>query len=369
MTKIITRAFDSAEQARNVRSELIRMQNFSPRIVGLYDDANGLADALSAAHVDATTAKEYEKRVKKGGAVVLVRAGYRPLGVAQTTRDVVAEMGAVDMGDLVEEVYVNEGPERFSNSILLDHPRLLTRNRVPGSTTYHMANWPIPLISRRKPMTESIIEPHAYMADKPIGHLVPHETRYGRFPFDLLIPGSPFMAKFPFAHLVPGHKFMAKFPFAHLIPGHKHMAGFPFGHLVPGHKFMAKFPFGHLVPGGMRMANWPFPLLINGKPGTNSLVPGQKYMAKFPIDHLVPGHKHQAGFPIGHIVPGHKHQANFPIPLLSKRKPADRFAFPRHARMADFILPLITKSDRAAPDVDKRWSFSRMLGLPTLKPR
>jgi hypothetical protein len=38
-----------------------------------------------------------------------------------------------------------------------------------------MANWPIPLISRRKPMTESIIEPHAYMADKPIGHLVPHE--------------------------------------------------------------------------------------------------------------------------------------------------------------------------------------------------
>jgi hypothetical protein len=63
----------------------------------------------------AATAKEYEKQVKKGGAVVLVRAGYRPLGVAQTARDVAEEMGAIDLGDLVEEVYLNEGPERFSH--------------------------------------------------------------------------------------------------------------------------------------------------------------------------------------------------------------------------------------------------------------
>jgi hypothetical protein len=95
--------------------------------------------------------------VAKGGAVVLVRAGYRPLGVAQTTRDVAEEMGAIDMGDLVEEVYLKDAPERFSNSLLLDHPSLLTRNRVPGSTTYHMANWPIPLISRRKPSHETTI--------------------------------------------------------------------------------------------------------------------------------------------------------------------------------------------------------------------
>lgn len=369
MTKIISRLYGSASQARRVRRELIEMQKFSPRIIDLFDKADGLVDALAEADVETATAKEYEKHVKKGGAVVVVRAGYRPLGVAQTTRDVAAEMGAVDMGDLVEEVYVKDAPERFSNSLLLDHPKLLTRNRAPGSTTYHMANWPIPLISRRKPANETTIMRDTYMADKPIGHLVPHEKRYGRFPFDLLVPGQKFMAKFPFGHIVPGHKFMAKFPFAHIVPGHKHMAGFPFGHIVPGHKFMAKFPFGHLVPGGARMANWPFPLLINGQPGTNSLVPGQKYMARFPFDHLIPGHKHQAGFPFGHIVPGHKHQANFPIPLISKRKPADPYAFPRHAHMANFILPLITKSSTAAPDGDKRWSFSRWLGLPTLKER
>jgi hypothetical protein len=65
--------------------------------------------------VQAATAKEYEKHVE-GRRRGLVRAGYRPLGVAQTTRDVAEEMGAVDMGDLVEEVYLKDAPERFSNS-------------------------------------------------------------------------------------------------------------------------------------------------------------------------------------------------------------------------------------------------------------
>jgi hypothetical protein len=341
MTKIITRVYATAEKAREVRSELIQMQNFSPRIVEVYTKANGLADTLTAQHVDAATAKEYEARVKKGGGVVFVRAGYRPLGVAQTARDIAEEMGAIDLGKLVEEVYLNEGPERFGTKLLLDHPKFLTRNRVPGSTTYHMANWPIPLISRRKPMTESIIKPHAYMADKPIGLLVPHDVRYGRFPFDFLIPGHKFMANFPFGHIIPGHKLQAGFPFGHLIPGHKFMANFPFGHIVPGHKFMANFPFGHLVPRGMRMANWPFPLLINGKPGTNSLVPGQKYMARFPFDHLIPGHKFMANFPFGHIVPGHKHQAGFPFGhIVPGHKFMAKFPFghivPGHKFMANF---------------------------------
>ena len=369
MTKIITRYFASAEKARQVRNELVKMQRFSPRIVDIYDRAAGLADALTGAHVEAETARAYQDRVAQGGAVVLVRANYRPLGVAQITRDVAAEMGAIDMGDLVEETYVKDGPERNANTLLLDHPLLLTRERVPGSTTFHMANWPIPLISRRRPSTASVIEDHAYMANWPIGHLVPHNVRYGRFPFDLLVPGNKYMAKFPFAHIVPGHKHMAGFPFGHIVPGHKHMAGFPFGHIVPGHKFMANFPFGHLVPGGMRMANFPFPLLINGKPGTNSIIPKGPRMANFPFGLLVPGHKFMAKFPFAHIVPGHKHMANFPISLISRRKPFTGSIFPKHARMADFILPLVTRSTDFGVEKDRRWSFSRMLGLPTLKPR
>jgi hypothetical protein len=353
MTKIITRVYDSAEQARLVRHELIEMQKFSPRIVEIYASADGLTDALIEAHVQGPTAKEYEKHVAKGGAVVLVRAGYRPLGVAQTTRDVAEEMGAIDMGDLVEEVYLKDAPERFSNSLMLDHPRLLTRNRVPGSTTYHMANWPIPLISRRKPSSETTIMHDTYMANFPIPLISRRKpmddfsnARHGH----VLRLGS----------LISRRKPSDRFAF----PRHAHMANFPLP-LISKRKPNDRTAIGRHT----RMANWPFPLLINGEPGTNSLIPGQPYMARFPFDHLIPGHKHQAGFPFGHIVPGHKHQANFPIPLISKRKPADPYAFPRHAHMADFILPLVTKSSEEKPDGDKRWSFSRMLGLPTLKER
>ena len=196
MTKIITRCYDSAEKARLVRHELIEIQKFSPRIVEIHDTAEDLVATLTEAHVQAATATAYEKHVARGGAVVLVRAGYRPLGVAQTTRDVADAMGALDLSDLVEEVYLKEGPEPLSGKILLDHPRLLTRDRVPGSTTYHMADWPIPLISRRKPIRESIIPPHAHMANWPIplisrrkpadNFAFPRHARMAAFPIPLI---------------------------------------------------------------------------------------------------------------------------------------------------------------------------------------
>ena len=175
--------------------------------------------------MQAATATAYEKHVARGGAVVLVRAGYRPLGVAQTTRDVADAMGALDMSDLVEEVYLKEGPEPLSGKILLDHPRLLTRDRVPGSTTYHMADWPIPLISRRKPIRESIIPPHAHMANWPIP-LISRRKPADNFAF-------------------PRHARMAAFP----IP------------LISRRKPADRFAF----PRHARMANWPIPLLSDRK--------------------------------------------------------------------------------------------------------
>ena len=364
MTKIITRYFDSVEKARRVRSELVQMQRFSPRIMDLYENADGLAATLTSVHVDAETARAYQDRMSKGGAVLLVRAGYRPLGVAKITREVSAEMGAADMGGLIEEILIPDRPEPYANSLLLDHPHLLTRERVPGSTTYHMANWPIPLISRRKPMTESVIEPHAYMANWPIDHLVPHKVRYGRFPFGLLAPHNVRYGRFPFGLLAPHHVRYGRFPFGLLVPGNKYMANFPFGHIIPGHKFQAKFPFGHLVPRGMRMANWPFPLLINGKPGTNAIIPKGPRMANFPIP-LLSARKPADKF----AFPRHSRMANFLLPLISRREPFTGSIFPRHARMADFILPLVTRSSVRQPDSDKSFSFSRMLGLPTLKER
>lgn len=345
MTKVITRYIEAASLATAVKNELLYRRRVPPSIVRTFSNAEGLADALIAADVDPDTAQKYQDNFAPGGTVLMIRAGYKPLGVAKMTRDVLAAMGATPLPGAVEEVAIKD-QVRALPSLLEGGPLLMTRRRDPNSTRYHMADWPIPLLAPRRPSVKPAFPPHARMASWPIDLLLPGTKRYGRFPFDYLAPRHVRYGRFPFDLLAPSHVRYGRFPFDLLVPGHKFMAKFPFDHLVPGHKFMAKFPFGHLVPGHRRMANWPFPLLINGKAHTNSLapskvrygrfpidllVPGHKFMAKFPIAHLapsrirygrfpfgllVPGHKFMAKFPFDHIVPGHKHQANFPIPLL-----------------------------------------------------
>ncbi|MFK7745290.1 MAG: PucR family transcriptional regulator [Roseobacter sp.] len=339
MTQVITRYFESASKTLAAKRTL-QFERVPRKDLLVYTEAKGLVDALTAEHVDPETAKAYAERLKKGGAVLLVRATYRPLGAAKLARQVTAAMGPADMGGLTEEVYVKDRPAKAA-SILNEHPLFLSRSKDRSSAGHYMADFPIPLISRRKPADTFAFPRHARMASWPIGLLLPGTTRYGRFPFDFLIPGHKHQASKPIGLLLPGNKRFGRFPIGLLVPGQKYMAKFPIAHLVPGHKFMAKFPFGHLVPGGARMANWPFPLLINGKQGTNSLVPGHKYMAKFPFAHLVPGHKFMAKFPFAHIVPGHKFMAKFPIAhLIPGHKFMAKFPFahivPGHKHMAKF---------------------------------
>lgn len=346
MTNIITRYFDSAAKAREVKFELVHRQRFSTRIIDLYDQPKGLVKALTAAHVQEDTAKAYEKRMAKGGAVLLVRAGYRPLAVAKTTRQITAGMGAADMGDLVEEVFVKED-KRPLLSILDNHPHMLLRPRDPDSTNYHMADWPIPLISRRKPFTGSVIKPHAHMANWPIplisrrkpftGSIIARHGRMANFPIPLISRRKPYTES--------------------IIPRHARMANFPIP-LISRRK-----PFtGSIFPRHQRMATWPFPLLINGKTGTNALMPGGPRMANFPIGLL----SDRKPF-TGSIIPRHARMANFPIPLISRRKPYTGSVIEPHAHMADFPLPLITRrSETASPSGGKGFSFSKMLGIPTI---
>ena len=358
MTTVITRYFDSASKARDAWHELVHRERFPLRILRMFEQSEGLVDALTGMQIPEDTARAYEKKMSGGGAVIMVLAGYKPLGVAKIARTIMAQMGAADMGDLVEEALVPD-TRPPTKSILRDHRHFLLRRRDPYSTSHHMADWPIGLISRRKPFKEMVFEPHQRMANWPIDLLLPGNKRYGRFPFDYLVPGHRFQAKFPFGHLVPHNRRFGRFPFGFLVPHSKRYGRFPFGFLVPHGKRYGRFPFDFLIRNGRRMASWPFPLLINGKQGGNALIPGHKYQAKFPFDHLVPhekrygrfpfgflvshnrrygrfpfgllvpGHKFMAKFPFGHIVPGHKHYAKFPIDHL----------VPGHKYMANFIFP------------------------------
>ena len=343
MTTVITRYFDSAANARLAKEELVNWRSFSLRIIDLYDKPEGLAETLAAEHVEAETARAYEARMANGGAVLLVRAGFKPLSVAKTTRQVTAEMGAADMGGVTEEVYVKD-ELRPMLSVLDDHPHFMFRPRDPSSTTYYMANWPIPLISRRKPATGSLFARHARMAD---------------FLLPLTIRREPYSGS-----IFPKHARMANFP----IPLINRREPFT-GSIFPRHARMANFPIplisrrkpytGSIIPRHGRMATVPFPLLINGKTGRNALIPDGPRMANFPIS-LLSSRKPFTGS----IFPRHARMANFPIPLISRREPFTGSAFPRHARMANFPIPLVVPRDG-----ENGFSFSKLLGLPTLSRR
>ncbi len=343
MTIIITRYFDSRAKARAAVNELIQWQRLSPKIVRVFNSDKGLTEALTAETIPAETAQAYAERMAKGGAVVMVHAGYKPLGVARITREVTAKMGAADMGDLVEEAFVKE--RRSADlSILDDHPRIFWRPRDPDSDDYHMADWPIPLISRRRPAKNAILKSHPHFFFYPMPLLIETE-RYTKSIF----PRHARMADWPIP-LLSDRK-----PYTESIIGrHARMANFPLP-LISRRKPKNRSIF----PRHQRMATVPFPLLINGKTGTNALIPGGPRMANFPIP-LLSRRKPYTGSIIGR----HSRMARFPIPLLSDRKPYTGSAIPRHGRMADALLPLVIPRDGTGG-----FSFSKMLGWKTISRR
>jgi hypothetical protein len=344
MTKVITRYFESADRARMAERELI-FSKFSRRIVTVFDKPDGLVDALTAAHVEPATAEAYEHRVANGGAVVLVQAGYKPLGAAKITRELMAKMGATSLGNLPEEVFVKDAPEQRI-SVLTDHRHFLMSERDPDSTNFHMANWPIPLISRRKPYSDMLIEPHGRMANWPVPLIARIKPR-DEFAF----PRHARMANFIFPLTIrraPRDNF--------IFPRHARMADWPI-RLISRRK-----PYtGTAIGKHTRMANWPFPHLINGKTGTNSLVPNGARMANFPIP-LLSDRKPVDAF----AFPRHARMANLVMPLLSKRKPYTGSIFSKHARMADMFLPLVLRNKDRKPGESGGFSLSKLFGLPTV---
>lgn len=349
MTQVITRYFDSAKRAYDAKQILVRVHRFSSRIIDIHESAEGLIEALTRKNVAEATAQAYQDRMANGGSVMLVLAGYKPLQVAQITRDVTAQFGAADLGPLIEEVYVKDKPT-LGVSILNDHPHFLTKRREPGNTTYHMADWPIPLINRRKPYSGSLFEPHARMASLPI----PLISRRKPFTGSILAPHAR-MAAFPLPLISRRKPYTGS-----VIAPHARMAAFPLP-LISRRK-----PFtGSVIPRHGRMASVPIPLLINGKIGSAALIPGAPRMANFPIP-LLSGRKPYTGS----IFERHARMANFPLGLISRRKPFTGSIIPRHGRMADIILPLvIRRADTASNSGGSGFSFSKMLGLPTLTPK
>jgi hypothetical protein len=188
MTTVITRLYDEEETASATARRLNR-EGF-PRHALQVITAKGLSreeieDRMRRARVHDSAVTTYADHVAKGDALLVVRATYKPLGAARITRDITAGTKVKNVGSVVDDHYLPDGPDH-APSVLKDHPRFLSLDLEPGEykggpvsvevgipllTRGHRSRplhvfrggaymsrwfWPIPLVTRRRKANSAI---------------------------------------------------------------------------------------------------------------------------------------------------------------------------------------------------------------------
>ncbi len=129
MTTIFTRLYASQDIAAGVRDRLYRagFPRHMMRIVTCHanGEPHGLMSRIRKARVPAREASVYAARVAEGGALLIVTAGYKPLGAVRIGREALRGTGALPCNVEAEEFKVAKLPDH-APSVLKDHPRFLT---------------------------------------------------------------------------------------------------------------------------------------------------------------------------------------------------------------------------------------------------
>ncbi|WP_299687392.1 hypothetical protein [uncultured Tateyamaria sp.] len=177
MTTIITRLFDAHAAASHARERII-FCGVPSRAVTVIGPAEGndARPLMEAAHVHPDAMDTYATAITSGKSLLVVRTTYRPLTAATMVRDMLAKMDTVDTGDVVDDYYMTDTPEK-APSILDEHPLFLTlrldtsgydggrlsdalamrmvsprkeRNSAKGRSGKRSSGfWPMPLVSRK----------------------------------------------------------------------------------------------------------------------------------------------------------------------------------------------------------------------------
>ncbi len=185
MTTIISRVFPDEATAHQASERLVfrGLPSRDCMVIATQDD-DKLSAKMDAARVDDSARAAYAKALKSGKALLVVHATYKPLTAATVVRETLAKMDTVDVGDVVDDRFVPDGPQS-APSVLREHPLFLTvrasrasyssgpvtkglgfRMLSPRKTSTsamrgggYMSRvfWPMPLISK-KPRKSSVIQ-------------------------------------------------------------------------------------------------------------------------------------------------------------------------------------------------------------------
>jgi hypothetical protein len=163
MTTIISRLYADPAAANDVVAGLSKMgmpaANYD--VIAADADVDALTSTISAARVRAKAAQLYAAHLaSKGGALVVVRAPFSPIGAARAAMDVVDGVACVDVGVANQNDYQSEAidPQHFL-SVLTDHPRFASHDLRPGySRVYGPVTelFGLRLLSRPKARTSAI---------------------------------------------------------------------------------------------------------------------------------------------------------------------------------------------------------------------
>jgi hypothetical protein len=129
MTTIITRLYKDMATAQGVAAELASAGHATSTIEVIARDGEGTTDArMAQARVPKASAEAYGPGIAKGGALLVVRAPFAPMGTARHAIRVVNRTAAIDVGLADEDVYIRE------------QPRLEIEGKILQGTVFYMSN-------------------------------------------------------------------------------------------------------------------------------------------------------------------------------------------------------------------------------------
>lgn len=215
MATVISRLF-SAEAGANKVAKTFERARFPRRdthVVRMGEDHTvaSVTDAMVSLGVAEETARAYTSKMADGGAVFVVKATYKPLTAKTIARDILDAADTVDMGAVEEENWVKDEIEPMS-SVLDDHPLFFTRVRETHERKGPVTAGIMPLLSKRKPHSSSVISGGKKMSFWPMPLL-----REGLITKPRLRKDGPVTARLPFPLLSGGKRDKSVIPGGKLI--------------------------------------------------------------------------------------------------------------------------------------------------------
>ncbi len=163
MTTIITRLYPDVATATSVSSAL-QSSGHDPSTIDIITRSGDapVLDRMRRARVSSTSAAAYAPGIEKGGALLVVRAPFAPVGTARHAIRTVNRTAALNVGLEDEDVYIRE------------QPTIARAGSVMSGTTFFMSN------------------PHRNLSH---GHIMGHNPISPSKPRTSAIAGGAYMSK------------------------------------------------------------------------------------------------------------------------------------------------------------------------------